>query len=178
MSWIQTFTGRQFFPSAPRPEDVDVADIAHALSLQCRFNGHCAAFYSVAEHCVRVSRLLSELYPGRRDLALWGLLHDAAEAYVADLPRPVKAMMPGFREMEDRVLRVVVARYGLPWPMPAEVCEADDALLVTECRDLMGPCPAPWETDAEPLPTKIEPADPKEAERMFLGRFGELVGHR
>jgi hypothetical protein len=169
MSWIQTFTGRQFFPAAPRAMDIDIRDIAHSLAMQCRFNGHCARFYSVAEHSVRVSRAVGLAW------AMWGLLHDAAEAYVGDLPRPVKQQLPAFSTMEDRILREIVSRFGLSWPMPDAVREADDMLLVTECRDLMLPPPAPWGIVADPLAERIEPVPgPPEAERLFLDRFHAL----
>ena len=112
MDWIQTYTGRRFHPLAPRADELDLVDIAHALSLNCRFNGHCRCFYSVAEHCVRVADILPP------ELALWGLLHDAAEAYLADVPRPAKQQMPQFVAAEDRLLRVIVEHFGLSWPMP------------------------------------------------------------
>jgi hypothetical protein len=169
MSWIQTYTGRQFFPFDPRGEDVDIRDIAHSLSFLCRFNGHCRVFYSVAEHSLRVSRLLGD------DLALWGLLHDAAEAYLSDLPRPVKASLPAFVDMEARLLREIARVFGLTWPMPAEVRWADDVLLATEARDLMEPAPASWELDEQPLEGAIVPLAPEEAERAFLERFAALV---
>ncbi|HEY3358692.1 MAG TPA: phosphohydrolase [Polyangia bacterium] len=167
-AWIETFTGRQFFPLEPRAADVDIADIAHSLALQCRFNGHCRTFYSVAEHSVRVSRLLPP------ELSLWGLLHDAAEAYVSDLPRPLKHTAPAFREAEDRLLAVIVAQYGLPWPMPEAVHHADEVMLATELRDLMAPPPAPWGLTAAALGETIVPLGPATAEQLFLVRFGEL----
>jgi hypothetical protein len=170
MSWIQTYTGRQFFPLEPRAADVDVHDIAHSLALQCRFNGHCRHFYSVAEHSVRVSRVLAG-----RD-RLWGLLHDAAEAYISDLPRPLKATAPGFRAAEDRLLEVIVTRFGLAWPMPAAVAHADDVLLATEMRDLMAPPAAAWPLGATPLDETIVPVGFAEAEQLFLARFAELGG--
>ena len=171
MSWIQTYTGRQFYPIEPRPEDIDIVDIAHSLAMQCRFNGHCRLFYSVAEHCVRVSRAVSPKF------ALWGLLHDAAEAYVCDMPRPVKQNLPEFSRMEDRLLEVIIRHYGLAWPMPAEVRHFDDVLLVTECRDLMLPPPAPWGLSAQPLPGRIDPLPgPSEAEQQFMARFHEITG--
>jgi hypothetical protein len=169
MSWIQTYTGRQFFPLEPRAADIDVRDIAHSLSLQCRFNGHCRGFYSVAEHSVRVSHVLDG------ELRLWGLLHDAAEAYISDLPRPLKGTAPGFRAAEDRLLAVIVGSYGLPWPMPAAVAHADEVLLATELRDLMAPPPEPWPLAAPPLAETIVPVGPEEAERRFLARFAELT---
>jgi hypothetical protein len=168
MSWIQTYGGRQFWPLAPRSEDLDLGDIAHSLALQCRFNGHCRVFYSVAEHSVRVSRELAG------ELRLWGLLHDAAEAYVCDLPRPLKQTAPEFRAAEDRLLELVAVRFGLPWPLPAEVHEADERLLATEQRDLMAPPPAPWGLRAAPLAERIEPWTAEVAEARFLARFDEL----
>jgi uncharacterized protein len=168
MPWIQTFTGRKFFPMSPRVEDIDIHDIAHSLSMQCRFNGHCREFYSVAQHSV----LVSQAVPA--EFALWGLLHDAAEAYVSDLPRPVKKQIPTFGEAEDRLLEVIVKHFGLAWPMPEAVREMDDALLMTECRDLMCPAPDSWRIDAMPLKQKIKPVSPGRAEKMFLKRFDAL----
>lgn len=168
MTWIQTFSGKQFFPADPRRADIDIVDIAHALSHQCRFNGHCLRFYSVAEHSVRVSH---ELPP---ELALWGLLHDAAEAYVADLPRPVKATFPAYRDLEDRLLRRIIEHFGLSWPMPQEVHVADTKLLATEARDLMAPPPASWNLDVEPIDETIEPSSQEEAKAAYLARFEEL----
>jgi hypothetical protein len=168
MSWIQTFTGRKFSPFEPRMEDIDIRDIAHALSLQARFNGHTLSFYSVAEHSVRVSlSLVSEV-------ALWGLLHDAAEAYVGDLPRPLKRNIPEFEAIEIKLLEKIISRFGLSWPMPPEVAHADDILLVTECRDLMSAPPEPWNIPAEPLAGKIVPLGCEAAEEQFLTRFKQL----
>ncbi|MBI4701274.1 MAG: phosphohydrolase [Deltaproteobacteria bacterium] len=170
MSWIQTFTGKQFFPLDARRADIDERDVAHALSLQCRFNGHCRAFYSVAEHSVRVSQILPD------PLALWGLMHDAAEAYLTDLPRPLKEQLPWFRQLEERLLGLIAERFELGWPMPEEVAQADDRLLATEARDLMAPAPAPWGLRAEPLAEQIQPWSPRRAERRFLARFARLSG--
>lgn len=168
MSWIQTYTGKKFHPLAPDPSTIDIRDIAHSLAMQCRFNGHCSAFYSVADHCVRVSRILP---PG---LQLAGLLHDAAEAYVSDIPRPVKAQLPAFAEAEDRLLEVIFRHFGLAWPVADEVWAADVTLLVTEGRDLMCAPPEPWGIEGTPLAERIVPLSPAEAERAFLARFREL----
>lgn len=168
MDWIQTHSGKQFFPLRPRVRDIDIQDIAHALSLNCRFNGHCRAFYSVAEHSVRVSHAVD------REHALWGLLHDAAEAYLTDLPRPVKAQMPLFSEIEDRLLKVIIEHFGLAFPMPDAVRHADEVLLATEARDLMATPPEPWKLNAAPLIETIEPLPPVHARDLFLQRFEEL----
>jgi len=166
--WIQTYSGLRFRPLHPDAAAIRVEDIAHALSLLCRFNGHCREFYSVAEHSVRVSRILPP------EASLTGLLHDAAEAYLSDLPRPFKRWLPAFEEAEDRILKVILDHYGQPWPLPDEVMRADDILLATEMRDLMGEPPAPWDLRQAPLAERIEPLGPTEAERAFLERFEEL----
>lgn len=170
MSWIQTFTGKQFFPLEAHLEQIDLRDIAHALSLQCRFNGHCRSFYSVAEHSVRVSRAVEPEH------ALWGLLHDAGEAYMGDLPRPLKEQLPQFIAFEQQLLEIIAHRFDLPWPIPAPVVEADNRLLVTEARDLMAPPPASWGMEAiQPLAEPIEPWSAPQAEREYLDRYAQLT---
>lgn len=172
--WIQTFSARQFWPCDPRPEEIHIEDIAHSLALQCRFAGHCESFYSVAEHSVRVSRLL------RPEIALWGLLHDASEAYMTDLARPLKRgspLGPIYREMESRLMWAVCERFGLSVEEPPEVMEADNVLLMTEKRDLMrahGKLPK-WPEAARPLSCTIEPMDWRDAEVEFLKKFYELT---
>lgn len=172
MSWIQTYTGRQFFPLDPKWESIDIHDIAHALSNLCRYGGHVESFYSVAQHSVLVSKACDP------DDALWGLLHDAAEAYLIDVPRPIKydGRMAWYRDAEA-VLEMAVARaFRLSGPMPPSVKQADNVLLVTEQRDLMKSPPAPW-TDygVEPLERRVEPWLPQEAKRQFLKRYDQLV---
>ncbi|MFH1469645.1 MAG: phosphohydrolase [Pseudomonadota bacterium] len=169
MDWIQTWTGKPFRPLQPEPGSIDVRDIAHSLSLLCRFNGHCRCFYSVAEHSVRLSRIVPPEH------ALWGLLHDAAEAYISDLPRPVKQQIPAFTLFEDNLLELIMAHFGLGWPMPAAVKEADDRMLATEARDLMARPPDVWGHQVAPLPETIIPQDPPAAEAAFLERFRELT---
>lgn len=171
--WIQTFTGAKIRPLDASESELIIEDIAHSLSLQCRFNGHCRTFYSVAEHSVRVADQLPT-----PELRLWGLLHDASEAYLSDLPRPLKQRLPEYREAEDRLMRTVADRFGLAWPMPREVRETDDRLLVTEARDLMAPPPEPWGLPAEPLPERIHPWPSEQARDTFLQRFRELTGSR
>ena len=112
--FIGTFSGLRFWPLDPNPEKILIADIAHALAHQCRFGGHASKFYSVAEHSVHVSQLCLP------EDALWGLLHDASEAYLVDLPRPLK-LLPEFapyREAERRLQRAVALRFGLPPDQP------------------------------------------------------------
>jgi hypothetical protein len=163
MSWMQTFTGRKFYPLNPKPENIDLRDIAHALALQCRFGGHCQVFYSVAEHSVRVCRALpAEHQP-------WGLLHDAAEAYLTDIPRPIKGRFGDYRKFEADLLAAVGERFGLG-PGPNEtVMDMDNTLLATEARDILGPAPDMWSPLPRPLPDKLVPwPNWRDAEDRFL----------
>jgi uncharacterized protein len=172
--WIQTRFGKQFFHRNPSPESIDIADIAHALACQCRFSGHVREPYSVAQHSV----LASQLVPAED--ALWALLHDAAEAYVVDLPRPMKQLpeMAFYRELEKRAMEAICVRFDLPMEMPASVKRADEILLITEQRDLMGPQIEPWAVTAEPLPYRLIPWPWYTAELQFLKRFRELDAAR
>ena len=110
--YLSTYTGKKFFPYDPRPEQICIEDIAHGLSMLCRFVGQCRFFFSVAEHSIAVARLLPA------NLKLFGLLHDASEAYLADLPRPVKAGLPEYKAIEANVERVIAEKFELPFPMP------------------------------------------------------------
>jgi 5'-nucleotidase len=169
--WCQTFTGVAFYPFDPAATEVHDMDIAHALSLQCRFGGHCREFYSVAEHCVRVSHIVPPNY------AREGLLHDAAEAYLIDLPRPIKLGMPEYSTVEKRIAKVIGYKYGA-WldPLPDEVKLADEIMLATEKRDLMAEAPIPWAWLPEPHRDRIiKPLSPREARAAFLNRMSELA---
>lgn len=134
---IQTYTGKPFNPLAGENEDcgpIELIDIAHALSYLCRFNGHTKRFYSVGEHSLYVSSLLEHHEPA---IQAWGLLHDAAEAYLGDMVRPIKQRMPEFKAIENRLLQRIAKRFDLAWPIPNVVFDADDIMLATEFRDLM-----------------------------------------
>ncbi|AGC43293.1 hypothetical protein MYSTI_01964 [Myxococcus stipitatus DSM 14675] len=183
--WIQTYTLKQFWPLDPRPEDVDIQDIGHALSMQCRFTGHCHTFYSVAEHCVRVSEragtLMQQIGGFSHDVMRamqWGLLHDAAEAYLVDLARPVKhdESMAAYRRAERQVMIAVRAKFGLVGGLPDEVKDADNDLLWTEARDLFPSCHPAWTWRGEPLAERIQPMTQPEAKAAFLARFSVLFG--
>lgn len=169
--WIQTYGGRKFHPFDPRPEDVRIADIAHALSNLCRFTGHCRFFYSVAEHSVRAS------WHVPIEDAMWALLHDASEAYLNDLSRPVKRHngLAFYREQERRLQNVICAAFGLALEEPSSVRIADSRMLMTERRDLMLPPPGPWVENDEPYAERIgRPWAPHVAKAEFRDRFEEL----
>lgn len=171
--WMQTFTGRQFWPVDPQPADVSIDDIAHALSNVCRFGGHCRRFYSVAQHSVLVTRLVGEREPEHR---LAGLLHDASEAYLGDMIRPLKrtGQMGAFLEAERKVERVIWSTFGLPQELPPVVKWADEKALATEARDIMGKPPVPWLPMPAPDAHRIEPWMPGFARERFLETFYEL----
>jgi len=166
--WTQTYSGRAFWPLDPRPEDVCIEDIAHQLAMVCRFGGAVRTFYSVAEHCVRVS-LACDAADAR-----WGLLHDASEAYAGDMVRPLKLLMPDYKAAETRIQRAVCTRFGLSAHEPDSVKRADSQLLFTEARDLMAHPPNKWKQRADPLPERIDPWTWQKAETRFLARFAEL----
>jgi uncharacterized protein len=170
--WIQTYTGVIFYPLDPRPEEINIEDIAHSLSLQCRFAGHCREHYSVAQHSIIVAQNLPN------ELRLWGLLHDASEAYLVDLPRPIKRwcdMGRMYCEYEAALMRCVCERFNLAFEEPAEVKRMDTVLLVTEKRDLMTSEPKPWEDTETPLSRHIRPIPSSDAERLFLSVYDSLI---
>jgi 5'-deoxynucleotidase YfbR-like HD superfamily hydrolase len=104
---IRTFTGKYVDPFNLQPEDIDIMDIAHALSNQCRFAGHTKRFYSVAQHCVQVTWNLEP------ELKIYGLLHDASEAYLIDLPTPIKQRLPEYDWAERRAMLSVAKAFNI-----------------------------------------------------------------
>jgi hypothetical protein len=164
---IHTYTGRMFYPFDPKPEDISIIDIAHGLSNICRYSGQCYQFLSVAEHCINVS-LNCPTYP------LWGLLHDASEAYIIDLPRPVKSHLPGYKKIEKKIMRAICEKFNLPFPEPKAVKSADNRVLATEMPQLF------YDINANELGPSIEGLTlkfmtPRKAEEAFLKRFFNLV---
>lgn len=194
---ILTYTGRVFYPLQPSAKDVALEDVAHALSNMCRFTGHTRDFYSVAEHSVRVSWLVGDLWDEavdanqrradagplvihkRRELELAALLHDASEAYLVDLPSPVKRVVSGYKEAERAVSIEVARAFGVePELLEHDLVKAADRImLATEKRDLMARAPeGTWETLPRARGNRIEPWIPTHARSMFRRRFDELTG--
>jgi len=177
--YITTFTGRHVNPLDMSPDDVVVEDIAHALSQQCRFTGHTRLPLSVAEHSLNVCILCRE---GDK---LAGLLHDASEAYLVDLPSPVKHApeMAFFVEVERRLQAVIRIAFGITHGCPS-VHAADKLALGIEARDLMnGVMDDPnWDQWIDPVRDYTlnvrEPMSPKEAEMHFLVRYYSLAYKR
>lgn len=160
--WMQTASGIAFWPLDPRPDEVYIDDIAHALSMLCRYAGHCRHFYSVAEHSVLLSRAMPTV-----ELKRWALLHDATEAYLVDIPRPIKRHMPDYVRLEEHLMGVIADRFGLEGPMPDEVKDADNRIIVDEMRQLMRTPPMAWDVPADPLNITVYGWNPVEAFAAF-----------
>lgn len=170
-AFIQTYTGIPYWPFDPRPEDVLIEDIAHALSNLCRYTGHTKKFYSVAEHSVHVSYMVSESY------ALEALMHDASEAYCSDLSRPVKQALREYQIVEQINDTIIRERFGLPLEESPCVKRADNDILLIEKSALLRPT-LDWKlTISRPYPEiQIQGYSPESAKLRFLARFQELGG--
>lgn len=172
-NWIQTYSGLPYWPANPRVEDVRLEDIAHGLSMLCRYAGQTRKFFSVAEHCVHVSHLVPP------ELALEGLLHDASEAYCSDIVRPLKQVLPGYKRVEARNMAVIREKFGLPPKEHPLVKKADTSILLVELKDLLPPFAQGYTfgvTDRMQTPVcKIYGWNPREAEIFFLDRFHEIT---
>jgi 5'-deoxynucleotidase YfbR-like HD superfamily hydrolase len=169
--YVSTYLGNRFFLTRPHIDDVAIEDIAHGLAYQCRFNGQTSAFYSVAQHSLMVMGLVpeSEYLPA--------LLHDAAEAYLGDMVKPLKNLFPEFSSIEARVMEIIGHRFGVDLTrLHPAIKEADLVALATEKRDLMPHSTEPWTyiSGIEPLAEKIVPMGPAEAKSAFLAAFSRL----
>lgn len=161
-------SGATFDLARPRQSGFVIEDIAHGLSHTCRFAGQCRAFYSVAEHSV----LVSEVSVG---FEMHGLLHDAAEAFVGDVPSPIKNLVPSYRAIEAEIQSAVFDRFNLALELPSAVKDADRAVLRAELEQVMS-SEAKRQLDLSGLPADIVVMflDPQRAKRKFLDRFHQL----
>jgi hypothetical protein len=154
---IRTFMGKLIDPFKPDPELIGLVDIAHSLSNICRWNGHVMRFYSVAEHCIFVSGLVES-----REDKLAALLHDASEAYITDLTRPVKYRFPNYLDLEFDLKRVISLKFGFQFPLSVAVKDADDLALRWEYKNVV---------IADRVPTMT----PREAKQAWLSAMDKLV---
>lgn len=170
MSHILTFEGRMVPLLEIQPEHISIGDIAHGLSMLCRFGGQVRDFYSVAQHCFHVSRLQTS-----PEAALWGLLHDATEAYLGDVIGPLKRHLPEYEGIEERAMIAVCDRFGLPYEMPESVRVADEVLLKTEARDLCHNDEWLQGNGVAPLEERIVPMSQMNAKVTFLSTFSAIM---
>lgn len=173
---IKTFSGITFSFLDPKPNMVQIDDIAQGLSNVCRFAGQSSEFYSVAQHSVLVSRLVP------KPLARWGLLHDAAEAYIGDMARPLKRCLPEYKKIELGIMRVIVYRFDLEWPEPPDVKSADIYALALEGARFMagredeyGIANCSKKVSGMAVNALVS-MKPTEGKRLFMDRFRELFG--
>lgn len=157
--FIRTFTDREFHFLNFGPEDIYIEDIAHALSNICRYGGHSRKFYSVGEHSIKCCKRGVD-WSSR----IWGLLHDAAEAYIGDLPKPFKNLLSfnhqEIFQYEDRILKAIAEKFGLPWPIPKKVYRTDRKLFDEEMKIL-------WNDEVVTMSSE-------DVEWEFLSRFRTL----
>lgn len=188
--WMQTYSGRRFYPLEPKAADVELVDVAHGLAMTCRYGGQCRVFYSVAEHCVLVSEIVEQHarnaghHPDEvRHLAQLALMHDSAEAYIGDMIRPLKhqAEMAEFRRAEVAIELVIAEAFHLRWTPEAHqiIKRIDDRILVDEITYLMADPSAYLETpllrEQSPLGAQLRCLSPAEAQREFMTRWKELA---
>ena len=178
--YLQTVSGRWVNPFDPDPAQLDAGDIARALANQCRFGGHSRVFYSVAQHSVIVSQLVEERGGDVEDVFA-ALMHDASEAYLGDMPHPLKHRSPlgaAFKEAEDHLERAIRDRFAIKPDVP-EIKRADRALLATERRAFSAETWHWPELDGiEPLDRELEAWSPDAAAAAFSARFAELEARR
>ena len=160
---IRTASGIYIDVFDPKEEEITIEDIAHALSNQCRFSGHLPRFYSVAQHSV----LCSKLAEGTNKLA--ALLHDASEAYLLDIPSPIKPHLSNYKKIEDNLMKFISKKFGFTFPLNKHVKAVDRRMLEIEWHHIM--------LDRKHVPDDedvLECWTPEEAKEKFLEAFNEL----
>lgn len=155
---IRTISGIYVDILNPKPEMIDIYDIAHALSNMPRFGGHLPVFYSVAEHCLSVCDEVFERYQ------LGALLHDATEAYLLDMPSPIKKLLPDYQKLEDNFNRVIATKFNLEYPFNVQIKQADKFCLEWE-----------WENIMLNGKENVKIYTPNKAKEMFIEKFIELT---
>ena len=175
-TYIATHSGI-FYPFEVTPESVNIEDIAHALSLLCRYNGHCREFYSVAQHSVLVSELVPE------QLKLKALLHDASEAYISDIPKPIKNEILQAQILEDKISNAIFSAFNLTPGLEPEIKRADLVMLLTESEQIhnngwiiLDEVRKKYNSNEVPLKDLIiNPLSPKESKELFMSTYESLI---
>ena len=172
--YVSTYLGNRFDPIVGSIDNIHMEDIAHGLAFQCRFNGQTSEFFSIAQH----SLIVADLVPPHLRLA--ALLHDASEAYLGDVVKPLKALLPNFKEIEHRVEAAIAERFGVQGFGDPLIKRADMISLATEKRDLMPHSTEDWSylEGIEPLPDPLDPMAPHIAKRVFLIEVSKALRSR
>jgi hypothetical protein len=174
MSWIGTYTGEKFVFNNIEKNKIHIEDIAHSLSMLCRYNGHCKKFYSVEEHSILVSSVLLD------ELKIHGLLHDAAEAFISDIPKLFKKTIPNIKETEELILRHIYSELKIQYPSELEIRiikVVDTRMLQTERKILMPDNDMVWGymDDIKPYDNiKISNYLPDNAKLFFMKEYNIL----
>jgi uncharacterized protein len=172
-TWIQTYSGLRFDVTNPLASAMTIMDIAMPLSRACRFGGHCLSFYSVAEHSV----LAAEKAKPEHKMAV--LMHDASEAYLVDIPRPIKHLLLGYKHLEDDIMNTLAKKYGFQWPLPTEVIEIDARMLTDEREQNMATRLERGTDWGNPLPAlgvRLQFWSAEQAYEKFMLAFAEYGG--
>lgn len=152
---IRTVSGQYVNVFNPDPETILIEDIAHSLSMQCRFGAHLPEFYSVAQHSYSCSLITL-------GCKLEALMHDASEAYLLDIPKPIKQRLLNYKEIEDGLMKVIADKFGFTYPLSDDTKQVDEIMLRHEWRNAM-------------LNSEVVCYDFKTAKNKFLNRFYELT---
>lgn len=171
--FMWTYSGKRWMVDDLKPEMIDIESIANGLAKECRFGGQIEGFYSVARHSIILRHALSLELP--RHMWIYPLLHDAAEGYMRDMCKPVKVKLPDYSAMEDRVMTVIAAEYGLEFPFPEIIKRYDTKIVLDEAEQLFHDRP-PWiddfiANDIFPIGLDIKPRDWKTDLDEFLHCF-------
>jgi hypothetical protein len=170
---MQTYSGLIFHPLDPKPGTIQIVDIAASLSKMCRFAGHCERFYSVAEHSVLLSRVAPKGYE------LTALLHDASEAYLVDIPRPLKPQLKDYHAIEYGLMEAIAKKFDFPWPIPKAIKDLDTAILSDERDQNMAHMDVPsqlWGNTLPALGVELQFWTPRVAQREFIWAFERYTG--
>jgi len=170
--WIRTYSGKKFYVFQPKQKDIVIEDIAHSLSLICRFTGHTEDLYSVGQH----SLLVMELCPD--ELKLEGLTHDFPEAYVTDLATPIKRQMPNYRVIEDNLHVAIAKKFHLQFPMPKIIKEIDTEVFHMEWAYLMERDKKVKSGRFRMEREEFRILPPKEVEKRIIYNFNKLLKER
>lgn len=167
---VRTFTGSEVDLLNTHRDTISIVDIAHHLSKLDRYNGAGAFTYSVAQHSLFVAEILPD------DLKLWGLLHDATEAYLGDVVSPLKKLLPGYREIEQKLMGKIAERFAFEMPRPAFVKAADTAVMVAEMNQVMNWPDLAEQQCAAPANIRIHHRTWQDVRAEFLVKFNEYGG--